>query len=87
MKKAFLIYLIVTLFLGFFFVVFPSQARVAIGSRSDEVKIIQEILKSDPQIYPEGYVTGYFGAFTEKAIKKLQKKCGLPETGDRKSVV
>jgi len=58
-----------------------ANARVAIGSRSEEVKAIQEILKSDPEIYPEGYVTGYFGPLTEKAIKKIQKKCGLPETG------
>jgi len=58
-----------------------ANARVAIGSRSEEVKAIQEILKSDPEIYPEGYVTGYFGTLTEKAIKKIQKKCGLPETG------
>ena len=55
---------------------------VAIGSRSDEVKNIQEILKEDSGIYPEGYVTGYFGPLTEKAIKKLQKRCGLPETGE-----
>ena len=54
---------------------------VAIGSRSDEVKAIQEILKEDSSIYPEGYVTGYYGSLTENAIKKLQKKCGLPETG------
>ena len=55
---------------------------VAIGSRSDEVKAIQEILKEDSSIYPEGYVTGYYGSLTEKAIKKLQKRCGLPETGE-----
>jgi len=54
---------------------------VAIGSRSDEVKAIQEILKEDSSIYPEGYVTGYYGSLTENAVKKLQKKCGLPETG------
>ena len=55
---------------------------VAIGSRNDEVKNIQEILKEDYNIYPEGYVTGYYGPLTVNAIKKLQKKCGLPETGE-----
>src|SRR4030042_260378 len=55
---------------------------VSIGSRSDEVKAIQEILKEDSDIYPEGYVTGYYGPLTEKAIEKLQKRCGLPETGE-----
>jgi len=57
------------------------NAQVAIGSRSEEVKLIQEILKTDPNIYPEGYVTGYYGPLTSNAVKKLQKRCGLPETG------
>jgi len=57
------------------------NAQVAIGSRSEEVKVIQEILKTDPNIYPEGYVTGYYGPLTSNAVKRLQKRCGLPETG------
>lgn len=60
---------------------YVANAKVAIGSRSEEVKIIQEILKTDPEIYPEGYVTGYYGPLTMAAVKRLQKKCGLPETG------
>lgn len=51
------------------------------GMRSAEVKALQSILKTDTEIYPEGYVTGYFGPLTEKAIKRLQKRCGIPETG------
>jgi len=58
-----------------------ANAQIAIGKRSDEVKAIQEILKTDPEIYPEGYVTGYYGNLTEKAIKKLQARCGIPQTG------
>ena len=58
-----------------------AEAQVAIGSRSEEVKMIQEILKTDPSIYPQGLVTGYFGVLTQEAIKKLQRRCGLPETG------
>jgi len=81
MKRTILILLLSGLVLSIFAFAHSVQARVAIGSRSDEVKAIQEILKSDPEIYPEGYVTGYFGSLTEKAIKKLQKRCGLPETG------
>ncbi len=57
-------------------------AGVAIGSRSDEVKTIQEILKEDPDIYPEGYVTGYYGSLTEKAIKKPTKHTQHTETGE-----
>ncbi|MBZ9572414.1 peptidoglycan-binding protein [Patescibacteria group bacterium] len=51
------------------------------GMRSAEVKALQSILKADTEIYPEGYVTGYFGPLTEKAIKRLQKRCGISETG------
>lgn len=51
------------------------------GMRSEQVKVIQEILKEDSKIYPEGYVTGYFGPLTEKAIKRLQKKFRIPATG------
>lgn len=51
------------------------------GEQGDEVKDLQEILKEDPSIYPEGLATGYFGNLTKKAIEKLQKKFGLPETG------
>jgi len=82
MKKKISVFLLLNLILPFLALSFPVQARVAIGSRSDEVKAIQEVLKSDPGVYPEGYVTGFFGSLTQNAIKKLQKKCGLPETGE-----
>jgi hypothetical protein len=58
-----------------------AKAQVAIGSRSEEVKMIQEILKTDPSVYPQGLVTGYYGSLTQEAVKKLQRRCGLPETG------
>lgn len=79
-KKSFIL-LISILFISMICLSYAADAKVAIGSRSDEVKDIQEILKENSDIYPEGYVTGYYGALTEKAIEKLQKKCGLPETG------
>ena len=59
--------------------VFPSTLKS--GSTGDFVSDLQNILKSDTSIYPEGLVTGYFGKLTEEAVKKLQKKYGLPETG------
>lgn len=54
---------------------------VSIGQRSDEVKDIQEVLKTDKTVYPEGLVTGYFGKATQRAVTKIQAKCGLPQTG------
>ena len=51
------------------------------GMTSEEVKLLQQVLATDPEIYPEGLITGYFGKLTEKAVKKLQKKLCLEEVG------
>lgn len=58
-----------------------SEKAISLGSRSDEVKAIQEVLKTDKSLYPEGLVTGYFGQATKKAVTKVQAKCGLLQTG------
>jgi hypothetical protein len=45
------------------------------GMRGEDVKCLQEILKSEgPEIYPEGLVTGYFGPLTFRAVVKFQEK-------------
>ncbi len=44
------------------------------GDTGDEVRKLQELLKSDPEIYPEGLVTGYFGPLTERAVRRFQEK-------------
>lgn len=51
------------------------------GMRSEEIADIQEILKTDPKIYPEGLVTGYFGPLTQVAVRRLQVRCGIAQTG------
>lgn len=75
------IYALLILVLALVSFVSVANAQVAIGSRSEEVKTIQEILKTDPSIYPQGYVTGYYGPLTTDAVKRLQARCGIPETG------
>lgn len=55
--------------------------RLQIGSTDKEVKTLQEFLKRDPEVYPEGLVTGYYGALTEKAVKKFQEKNGIEAIG------
>jgi len=47
------------------------------GTRGDDVELLQEFLATDPEIYPEGFVTGYFGKLTEKAVKKFQKLANI----------
>lgn len=81
MKKILMVSLFSLLLGGAGLALAQREKAVSIGQRSEEVKTIQEALKSDKSIYPEGLVTGYFGQATQKAVLKLQAKCGLPLTG------
>lgn len=51
------------------------------GTEGDEVKQLQEVLSKDPEIYPEGKVTGFFGPATEAAVKRFQEKHGIESLG------
>jgi len=51
------------------------------GMTGEDVRTLQEILATDPEIYPEGLITGYFGILTEKAVKKFQKIAGIEQVG------
>lgn len=52
------------------------------GMMNDDVKKIQELLATDPEVYPRGLITGYFGPMTKEAIKRFQWKAGIAVTGD-----
>jgi peptidoglycan hydrolase-like protein with peptidoglycan-binding domain len=52
------------------------------GMRGDDIKMLQEFLATDPDIYPEGLITGYFGFLTQKAVKKFQAKMGVEQVGN-----
>ena len=49
--------------------------------RSPQVSQLQQDLSQDPTIYPEQFVTGYFGPLTLKAVKRFQAKYGIIQTG------
>ena len=51
------------------------------GSSGDQVKVLQALLAMDLGVYPEGKITGFFGQLTANAIKRYQKKHGLPQVG------
>jgi len=51
------------------------------GMSGEDVKLLQEILTTDPEVYPEGLITGYFGPLTEKAVKRFQKIAGIEQVG------
>lgn len=57
------------------------SSDLAFGNRSDDVRRLQEILKQDSSIYPEGIVSGYFGPATREAVRKFQKKYGISTVG------
>ncbi|TSC74876.1 MAG: Peptidoglycan binding protein [Parcubacteria group bacterium Gr01-1014_30] len=52
-----------------------------LGMSGEDVKLLQEMLATDPEIYPEGLVTGYFGPLTEKAVRKFQAKAKIEQVG------
>lgn len=54
---------------------------LSLGMRGNDVRSLQEYLAQDSNIYPEGLATGYFGAKTETAVKKWQKKYGIDPVG------
>ncbi len=45
-----------------------------LGSKGLEVRKLQECLAKDPEVYPEGEITGYFGQLTLKAVIRFQEK-------------
>src|SRR3990167_3104180 len=54
---------------------------LSLGSRGDAVAALQALLAANPNIYPEGLITGYFGKATERALRRLQKENGLEQVG------
>ncbi|MCX6761102.1 MAG: peptidoglycan-binding protein [Candidatus Nealsonbacteria bacterium] len=56
--------------------------QLRLGMTGEDVKLLQEILATDPDIYPEGLITGRFGKLTEKAVKKFQQKACLDQFGN-----
>jgi len=55
--------------------------QLSLGMSGEDVRTLQEMLATDPDIYPEGLVTGFFGPLTEKAVKKFQEKSGISNVG------
>lgn len=50
------------------------KSDLKVGSRGKEVIALQTCLARDPEVYPEGKITGYFGSQTKKAVIKFQEK-------------
>ncbi len=51
------------------------------GDSGNNVKLLQTILATDPGIYPQGIISGFFGKLTRDALERYQKKHGLDQVG------
>lgn len=60
---------------------FQFTAYLQKGSRGSQVSALQAYLAVEPQLYPEGLVTGYLGTATEAAIKRFQLRYGITTAG------
>jgi len=54
--------------------VFQFKSDLKLGAEGKEVEELQKCLAKDPEIYPQGEVTGYFGQKTKEAVIKFQEK-------------
>ncbi len=55
--------------------------NLTLGSKGEDVSNLQKLLFTDISIYPEGFVTGYYGPLTKKAVIAFQKKYGIETIG------
>lgn len=60
----------------------PSIGRaLKLGASGVDVSSLQQFLAQDRSIYPEGLVTGYYGALTQSAVQRWQTKFGVVSSG------
>ena len=53
---------------------FQFKSDLRRGSRGKEVRKLQKCLAEIPNVYPEGIISGYFGAKTKMAVIRFQEK-------------
>ena len=53
--------------------------NLARGASGSDVRDIQEFLKKDAGVYPEGITNGMFGPITERAVKRFQLKNNIAD--------
>lgn len=57
------------------------DTRLSQGATGEQVRLLQQLLASDPSLYPEGLVTGYYGHATAEAVKRFQSRLKLEQVG------
>lgn len=60
----------------------PNLSRtLRMGMSGSDVSSLQAFLASDPSLYPEGTVSGYFGGLTQAAVQRFQVRQGIVSSG------
>jgi len=59
----------------------PFYTQMQVGSRGSQVTLLQQTLASDPTLYPQGLVTGYFGSLSKSAVMNFQARYGISQVG------
>jgi plastocyanin len=54
---------------------------LTIGATGDDVTRLQQFLARDPSIYPQGTVSGFYGALTQAAVQHWQVKYNIVSSG------
>jgi peptidoglycan hydrolase-like protein with peptidoglycan-binding domain len=57
------------------------QINLYFGIKSGDVTKLQQFLAKDLSVYPEGLITGYYGALTVNAVKRFQLKYSIVSSG------
>ncbi len=55
--------------------------QLEVGSTGTDVSALQTFLALDSSLYPEGLVTGYFGALTQGAVRRFQTRNNISAVG------
>ena len=57
------------------------STQMSIGSRGADVTTLQTYLAANPDLYPSGLVTGYFGLLTQAGVQRFQAAQGIVSSG------
>lgn len=55
--------------------------NVSQGARGTDVQLLQEVLATDPAIYPQGLITGFYGPLTAQAVMRFQAAANIAQVG------
>ena len=59
----------------------PVTDQINPGARGGNVINLQTFFRDNPEIYPSGLVTGYYGRLTKSAVIKFQAAYGISQVG------